>query len=94
MALHPICIWVPHAQRLYGDDMMCGDPSTMISHIQSEFEGGIKWGYAKAQRQHVRAQHRGTTTRLSVKFEQRWGSMTQFDKEGKTMSLVLTTELG
>ena len=53
-------MWVSHAQRLYGDDMMYGDPSTMISHIQSEFEGGIKWDYAKAQRQLVRTQHKGT----------------------------------
>ena len=40
-------IWAPHAQRLYGDDMMYGGPSTMVSHTQSEFEGGVKWGYAK-----------------------------------------------
>ena len=62
-------IWVSHAQRLYGDDMMHGDPSTMTPHIQSEFEGGIKWGYAKAQRQHVRTQLKGGTNRLSVKFK-------------------------
>ena len=78
-------IWVSHAQRLHGDDMMYGDPSTMISHIQSEFEGRIKWDYAKAQRQQVRTQHKGTTMRLSVKFKQRWGSMAQFDNQGKAI---------
>ena len=87
-------IWAPHAQRLYGDDMIYGDPSTMISHIQSEFEGRIKWDFAKAQRQHERAQHRGTKRRLSVKFKQRWGCMVQFDNQGKTVSLVLNTEPG
>ena len=50
-------IWVSHGQRLYGDDMIYGDPSTMISHIQSEFEGRIRWDYAKAQRQHEVGQH-------------------------------------
>ena len=42
---------------LYGDDMMHGGPSTMAPHVQSEFEGGIKWGFAKAQRQHEVGQH-------------------------------------
>ena len=64
----------------------------MIPHIQSEFGGGIKWGYAKAQR-HERAQHRDTTRHLYVKFKQKWGSMAQFDTEGKAMSLVLTTKV-
>ena len=65
-----------------------------IPHIQSQFEGGVKWGSAKAQRQHERAQHRGTKRRLSVKFKQRWGCMAQFDNQGKTVSLVLNTGLG
>ena len=82
----------PHAQRLYGDDMMYGDPSTMTPHIQSEFEGGIKWGYAKTQRHYVRAQLKGNKTRPSLKFKHKWGGMVTFDKEGKTMSLVLSTE--
>ena len=64
----------------------------MISHIQSEFEGRIKWDYAKAQR-HERTQHRDTTRRLYAKFKQKWGSMVQFDTEGKAMSLVLTTKV-
>ena len=66
----------------------------MAPHIQSEFEGGIRWDYAKAQRQQVRAQHKGTKRRLSVRFKQRWGCMAQFDDQGKSMSLVLNTEPG
>ena len=65
----------------------------MISHIQSEFEGGIKWGYAKAQRQHIGAEHKGTMRRPSVKFKHKWGGMIKFDKEGGVMSpAVLSAE--
>ena len=73
---------------------MHGGPSTMTPHIQSEFEGGIKWGHAKAQHQQMGAQHKGTKVRPSVKLKQRWGCMAQFDGQGKTMGLVLSTELG
>jgi hypothetical protein len=40
-------IWVTHAQRLYGDDMMYGDPDTLISHIQQEFVGRLEWDWGK-----------------------------------------------
>ena len=35
-------IWVTHAQRLYGTDMMYSDPTTLLSHIQQEFENRIR----------------------------------------------------
>ena len=84
-------IWVSHAQRLYGNDMMYGDPSSMLSHIQSEFESRIKWDYAKTQRLYVKAQLKGNKKRPCIVFKLKWGGIVKFDKEGKVMSLVLTT---
>ena len=66
----------------------------MAPHIKSGFEGGAKWGFAKAQRPHGGAQHKGAKMRLCAKFKQGWGSMAQFDNQGKSMSLVLNTEPG
>ena len=84
-------IWVSHAQRLYGNDMMYGDPSSMLSHIQSEFESRINWGFAKTQRHYEKTHLKGTMMRPCIVFKHKWGGMVKFDKAGKAMSLVLTT---
>ena len=85
-------IWVSHAQRLYGDDMIYGDPSSMLTHIQLELDSRIHWHWAKLRRHHDRAHHKANQPRPHTAFKQVWGPMVVFDTKGKILSLALPTK--
>ena len=85
-------IWVSHAQRLYGDDMIYGDPSSMLAHIQLELDSRIHWHWAKFQRHHEKSHQKAGKRRPSVDFKAKWGPMVVFDNRGKTVSLALPTK--
>ena len=85
-------IWVSHAQRLYGDDMIYGDPTSMLKHIQLELDSRINWHWAKFQRHHEKSHHKAGKRRPSVGFKAKWGPMVRLDNQGKMVSLALPTK--
>jgi hypothetical protein len=82
-------IWVTHAQRLYGTDMMYSDPTSLLSHIQQEFESRIKWDWNKFRHKHTHTHISNTAEAPREWLKKSWGQVAICDTQGKEVSLVL-----
>ena len=72
--------------------MIYGDPASMLTHIQVEFDSRISWHWAKFQRHQERSQRKASQSRPHAAFRRKWGPMVVFDTQGKTVSLALPTK--
>ena len=82
-------IWVTHAQRLYGDDMMHGDPESLLSHIQQEFVSRLEWDWNKIMQRHAKSHNATAHNKPSHVLQQRWGKVASCNKEGNEVSIML-----
>ena len=64
------------------------DPSTLTSHIQSEFEGRIKWEWNKVCYKHHNI-HSASNSDPKHLFRNRWGNIVECDNTGKRVELKL-----
>ena len=82
-------IWVTHAQRLYGDDMMYGDPDTLISHIQQEFVGRLEWDWGKSMHKQAKTHPSSPKLRPTVLLRMKWGMVARCNTQGNEVSILL-----
>ena len=82
-------IWVTHAQRPYGDDMMYGGPESLLSHIQQEFASRLEWDWNKIMQRHAKTHSATTRRKPSQVLQHRWGKVASCNKEGNEVSIML-----
>ena len=80
--------WVTHAQRLCGDDMMYGDPHSLLSHIQQEFISRLEWDWNKTMQKHTKSHCGSTQHRPSVMLKHKWGKVASCNTQGNEVSIM------
>ena len=85
-------IWVTHAQRLYGDDMMYGDPQALLSHIKSEFFSRLEWDWRRIMHKHAMPHSATAKQWPQAMLKHRWGKVATCNTQGNEVSVWLTME--
>ena len=85
-------IWVTHAQRLYGDDMMYGDPQALLSHIKSEFFSRLEWDRRRIMHKHAMPHSATAKQWPQAMLKHRWGKVATCNTQGNKVSVWLTME--
>ena len=69
---------------------MYSDPTSLLSHIQQEFESRIKWDWNRSKHKHAHSHN--TTTSMTPRewLKRNWGHMAKCDTQGKEVGLELS----